>query len=177
MKLDLQKDAQKIRRFVEKRIRDYPFYENLGPGNDADPIALMSLGYYLEQAGWFALVFDTRAAADNDGNWTLHIENDVNVLPLPKWCAAFEKLCDGGRVEVTLLNGKTRALDNSLDYESVAGIFGETIRETMLSLRDAGTLSALPLSPKAFFVIEEFDGHWGWPEYKKRKSLGRLRKK
>lgn len=51
MKIDLQKDAQKIRRYIEKRIRDYPNYENLGPGDDSDPIALITVGYYLEQAG------------------------------------------------------------------------------------------------------------------------------
>ncbi len=38
------------------------------------------------------------------------------------------------------------------------------------------SFDSLPLSPKAFFVIEEFDGHWGWPDYKKRKTLGRLRR-
>lgn len=176
MKLDLRKDAQKIRRFIEKRIRDYPKYENLGPGEDADPIALISLGYYLEQTGYFAMVIDTRPDADNDGEWTLHIENDVNVLAFPQWCAAFEELCEGGSVSVTLPNGKTRILDEADDTDSVARLFGETIREIVVSLRDAGAFDSLPLSPKAFFVIEEFDGHWGWPDYKKRKTLGRLRK-
>ena len=176
MKLDLQKDAQRIRRFIEKRVRDYPVYVNLGPGNDADPISLITLGYYLEQTGYFALVFDTRSDADNDGQWTLHIENEVNVLPFPKWCAAFEKLCDGGQVDVTLPNGEIRTLDNSDDNDTVAQMFGEIIRETMLSLREAGRFDKLPLSPNAFFSIEEFDGHWGWPSYEKRKTLGRLRK-
>ena len=40
MKLNLQQDAQKLRRFIQKRIADYPVYVNLGPGNDEDPITL-----------------------------------------------------------------------------------------------------------------------------------------
>lgn len=177
MKIDLQKDAQKIRRYIEKRIRDYPNYENLGPGDDSDPIALITVGYYLEQAGNVTLVFDTRPNADHDGEWTGYIANEVNVLPFPKWQAAFEKLCEGGTVVVTLPNGNLRTLDDSDDNESVAKVFGEMIQEILVSLRDAGAFEKLPLSPKAFFVIEEFEGQWGWPSYAKRKTLGRLRTK
>jgi len=177
MKLDLKKDAQKIRRYIEQRIRDYPIYENDGPGDDSDPVALITIGYYLEQAGYVAVVFDTRGDADNDGQWTLHIDDDVNVLPFPKWYSVFMKLCDGGSVDVVQPNGKLRTLDESDDNESVATFFGEMILEIMLSLRDSGAFETLPLAPKAFFVIEEFDGQWGWPAYAKRKSQGRLRKK
>ncbi len=122
-------------------------------------------------------MIDTRPDADNDGEWTGHIEKEVNVLPFPKWQAAFEKLCDGGTVEVTLPSGNLKTLDDSDDNESVAKLFGEMILEIMLSLRDAGAFETLPLLPKAFFIIEEFDGSWGWPSYAKRKSLGRLRTK
>jgi hypothetical protein len=177
LKLDLQKDAQKIGRYIKDRVRDYPVYINLGPGKDDDPISLVTLGYYVEQTGYLALVFDTRPDAENDGQWTLHIENDVNVLAFPKWLATFERLCEGGTVEVKLPSGKTRTLDDSDDNDSVAQLFGETIRDCMLAARDAGVLDSLPLAPKAFFVVEEFDGHWAWPSYAKRKQLGRLRKK
>jgi hypothetical protein len=177
MKLDLQKDERKIRSFIQKRVRDFATYENLGPGKDSDPVALITLGYYLEQAGYVALVFDTRPDADNDGTWTLHIENDTNVLPFPKWCKAFEKLCEGGSVEVVLPGGNARTLDDSDDNESVATLFGKMLRDTMLSLRDDGTFAELPLASKAFFVVEEFDGNYGWPVYEKRKTLGRLKKK
>jgi len=177
MKLDLKKDVQKIRRYIKKRIKDYPVYENLGPGEDEDPIRLISLGYYLEQAGYFAMVFDTRPDADNDGEWTLHIENDTNVLPFPNWLAAFKHLCDEGTVTVTLPDEGTHTLDESDDNESVAMFFGEIIRDTMLALRDEGALSELPLDPKAFFIVEEFEGQLGWPEYKQRKEMGRLVRK
>jgi hypothetical protein len=176
MKLDLQKDAQKIRRHIENRIRNYPVYENLGPGDDTHDVVLVTFGYYIEQTGYFAMVIDTRPEADSDGEWTLHIENDVNVIAFPKWCAAFEKLCDGGSVDVTMPDGTIRKLDESEDNESVAKLFGEMILEVVRALRDAGAFENLPLGPKAFLSIEEFDGNWGWPAYSKRKSLGRLRR-
>lgn len=176
MKLDLQKDEQKIRRYIQQRIGDYNPKKNEGPGKAGDPIALITLGYYLEQAGYFALVFDTRPDADNDGEWTGHIENDINVLEFPRWCAAFEKLCDGGSVTVTLPGGKTRTLGESDDNASVARLFGEMLLDIMTSLRDEQAFDDLPLAKKAFFVIEEFDGNWGWPDYKRRRSLGRLKR-
>ncbi|MGC1275915.1 MAG: hypothetical protein WBC44_19590 [Planctomycetaceae bacterium] len=175
MKLDLQKDERKFRRFVEKRLRDYPVYENLGPGNDADPIALMTVGYSFEQSGYAALVLDTRPDADHDGQWTLHIENETNVLPFPKWCAAFETLCDGGTVDVVLPDGRPRTLDDSDDNESVAALFGETLRDAMQALNREGKFAGLPRTPGAFFIVEEFNGQYGWPDYDDRKSLGRLK--
>jgi len=97
-------------------------------------------------------------------------------VAFPKWCAAFEKLCDGGSVDVTMPDGTIRKLDESEDNESVAKLFGEMILEVVKTLRDAEAFERLPLSPKAFFVIEEFAGNWGWPAYSKRKSPGRLRR-
>jgi hypothetical protein len=78
---------------------------------------------------------------------------------------------------VIITDGKTRKLGESDDNESVARLFGETILKIMLSLREADAFASLPLGTKAFFIIEEFDGNWGWPAYEKRKTLGRLRKK
>jgi hypothetical protein len=177
MKLDLKKDAEKIRRYISKRVSNYPIYENLGPGDDTDPIRLITLGYYTEQTGYFAFVIDTRADADGDGEWTQYIEEDVNVLAFPKWCAACEKLCHDGAVEVTLPNGTQKTLDESDDTESIAKLFGEMILELMLSLRDSGVFDGLPLASKAYFDIEEFDGNWGWPTNAKQKAQSRLKLK
>jgi hypothetical protein len=177
MKLNLKQDAQKIRGFIAKRIADYPVYVNLGPGEDEDPISLVTFGYYVFQTGYFAMVFDTRPDADSDGNWTLHIENDTNVLEFPKWCSAYEKLCDGGSVDVILPNDAPRTLGSSDDEESVAKLFGEMILDIIQGLQKEHAFDVLPLTRNAFFIIEEFDGTWGWPKYEKRKSLGRIRKK
>ena len=67
MKLDLVKDEKQLRKYILQRIKDFPDYENYGPGEDDAEIQLITLGYYLEQTGYFTLVFDTRPDADCDG--------------------------------------------------------------------------------------------------------------
>ena len=86
-----------------------------------------------------------------------------------------QEACEGGSVAVTLPSGKTRTLGETDDNESVAQLFGEMLREIMIDLRDSQAFDELPLARKAFFIIEEFDGNWGWPDYKRRKTLGRLK--
>jgi hypothetical protein len=48
-------------------------------------------------------------------------------------------------------------------------------RDAVVELRDRGDFGGLPLCADAFFVVEEFDGLWGWPAYEERRRLGRLR--
>ena len=52
LKLDLQREHQKVRRYFERRVRDYSVYLNLGPGEDEDPISLMTVGFYASQGGY-----------------------------------------------------------------------------------------------------------------------------
>lgn len=172
MKVDLAKDQQKIRRYILQRIKDYPVYINIGPGEDEDPIQLITLGYYLEQTGYFALVFDTRTNADNDGQWTLHIE-DPTMLHFPKWCSLLERWYEGETSELVLPDGTSCQINQeSHTHESIAQIVGEMLRDTMIRLRDEGALQDLPLGKDAFLIVEEFDGHWGWPKtYKTRKQV------
>lgn len=74
LKLDLQRDQQKVRRYFERRIRDYSVHINLGPGEDEDPISLITIGFYASQGGYVSLIFDTRPNAGPhhgfDGEWT-----------------------------------------------------------------------------------------------------------
>jgi hypothetical protein len=37
-------------------------------------------------------------------------------------------------------------------------VFGDTIVDLLIELRDDGTLAKLPLAPKAMMIVEEFDG-------------------
>lgn len=177
MTLNLQNDSQSIRDYIEERIRAYSGKQTGGPGNGSQPVGLITAGYSFEQSGTVCVVFDTRPDADSDGQWTNHMGNKANVLKMPAWCEAFEHLCNEGTVRAIMPNGEERILDEQADNETVAQLFGELLRDVMLSLRDTGAFATLPLSPEAFFVVEDFDGQWGWPGYEKRKSLGSLKSK
>ena len=54
MKLDLRKDQKTIAKHIAERVRDYPMYVNNGPGEDEDPISLITLGFAFDQSGWIA---------------------------------------------------------------------------------------------------------------------------
>ena len=91
-----------------------------------------------------------------------------------EWCDAIDLWHGGKEVEIKLPNRKTRKLKPSDDMESVATIFGDMIRDTMIDLCKRGELQSLPLAVDAFFRVEEFDGHYGWPDWDDRKTLGKI---
>lgn len=173
MRVELAKDQKKVRRYIQQRIKEYPDYVNEGPGRDEAPIQLVTLGYYLEQTGYFALVFDTRPDADSDGEWTLHLHDDVTLLHFPKWCSLIRAFYNDKPINLVLPHGGSCEITRKTHtHESIAEIFGEMLRDTMIALCNEGALESLPLADDAFLIVEEFDGRWGWPKtYETRKSV------
>ena len=174
MKLDLRRDLKELEDFILEKIRIYDEYENLGPGDDDDPIQRITLGYYVEQTGYVAVIFDTRPDATNDGEWTMHIEEDDNMVFVPGWEDAFNHLCDEVTVTVSLPNGKSRILDTKDDNESVATFFGEQICELVLGLKKRKIFDSLPLAKNAVLSVEDFNGLWAWPNSSKDQEQARL---
>ncbi len=174
MKLDLAKDKEKLRRYILKRIKDYPFYVNEGPGEDDDPIQAIMLGFDAEQGGHIYLVFDTRPGRNLDGNWTLYIE-ELNIHHFPKWCDFYQKARGGKAVTLVIDDGTVKKLnDNDSVEDKLDTYFGEMLRRLMSELRDDGSLSELPLREDAYFMIEEFDGRYFWPEIDSITTKGRI---
>jgi hypothetical protein len=183
VKIDLSRDKQKIRKYILRRIKEYPDYVNVGPGEDADPIQAAILGFYAAQGGYIYLVFDTRPGINLDGEWTLHID-DPTMCHFPKWCDFYERACDGKQVALVGEDGNIARIqyslaqeDDLIDEESEGELnayFGDMLKNLMTELRDDGSLAALPLAKDAFMVIEEFDGHYFWPQRRSCKTKGRI---
>jgi hypothetical protein len=115
-KVNLKTDQRKILRYIEKRIKDYMKRENCGPGRPDDPITLMTMASQFEQAGWVALVFDTRPDAGPDGEWNAYIEEDA--IEFDQWCEAWERLCEEGtEITVTCHDGSKRTISSDADTE------------------------------------------------------------
>lgn len=178
MKLDLAKDKERIRRYIAKRINDYPVYVNHGPGEDGDPIQAIMLGFYAAQGGYVYLVFDTRPGKNLDGNWTLFME-ETTLFNLPKWTAFYDHMCEGKRGTLLLADGTKKELEYSeFDDKAEAKLnayFGEILRSLMEELSEDGTLARLPLRKDAFMMVEEFDGHYFWPNIRSITKKGRIR--
>jgi len=183
MKLDLSKDKAKILKYLRRRIKDYPHHVNNGPGKDSDPIRLVTLGFYAEQGGYVALVFDTRKEADYDGEWTLFID-ELTMLDFPKWCDFYELACNGKPVELVQGNGESLVVhfedaneDHLIDDKSLTqrnDYFGSMLTDVMKELRNDGSWKKVPLSDDAFMMVSDFDENYLWPNYEKRKSSGRI---
>jgi hypothetical protein len=170
MKINLQSDAKTIYNYVKQRVADYPIYVNAGPGEDDDPISHMTLGFQVYQAGWVALVFDTRPNGSPDGEWQSYIEE--NCLEFPKWLKAVDAHRDDGEpIELTLPNGKKQKLGEDDDLAETVGVM---LKDILLQARKDKCFQKLPIAKKSSMGVEDHDGAYGWPDYDKRYKDGRI---
>ncbi len=167
LKLDLQRDQHKVRRYFERRIRDYSVYLNLGPGEVKDPISLITIGFYASQGGYVSLIFDTRPNAGPhngfDGEWTQYLDHDTNLLWLTPWCDAFEALNEGKRTNLVRHDFIEHTIETECSPEIINAFFGDMLVDLAMKMRNQGWFAKLPLTPNARIAIEEFDGYYFWP--------------
>ncbi len=170
MKIDLKADSKTIYEFIKKRVSDYPIYVNNGPGEDDDPITEITLGYQVSQAGWVALVFDTRPDGSPDGEWQSYIEE--NWLKFPHWLDAVDALFDNGEpIELVRPNGKKKKFGEDDD---LAEPVGQMLKHILIQARKDKYFKELPLAKKCSMGVEDHDGAYGWPDYEKRHKDGRV---
>jgi hypothetical protein len=108
MKVDLRKDFKEIYSYIQDRVKTFDPAKNKGPGKANSPITEITVGFQCDQAGWIALVFDTRPKAEPDGEWNKYI-NKQNVFKRPHWQKAFEAL-EEESVEFTLPDGEKKTI-------------------------------------------------------------------
>ncbi len=157
MKIDLKKDARTIYKFLRQRVRDYPIYVNNGPGEDADPISQITLGFQISQAGWIAIVFDTRADGAPDGEWQAYIEE--NWLEFPHWLEAVDALYDDEEpIEFILPHGKKKKV--GID-DDLAEVVGSMLKDILIQARKEKCFNELPIATKCSMGVEDHDGAYG----------------
>jgi hypothetical protein len=172
MKIDLQKDAVVLAKSIADRVTDYPVYVNAGPGKDEDQITLITLGYQFDQAGWVALVFDTRPDAQVDGEWQFYIKE--NVVPFDRWFKAFDNMVDRrSKLSITLHNGKIRSFTADSEQDDVAECFRLMCRAALQKAK-SGVFKKLPLAKDCRLSVEDHDGFYGWTSGKKVKDLRQI---
>ncbi len=158
MHLDLRKSARAIQKHIASRVRDYPKCLNEGPGDDGAEIAQITIGFQFDQAGWLALVFDTRPGASPDGEWNSYIE--PNAIGFEEWREAF----NSSGLSITEPSGTKKRHSDGATEEEFAECIGSAIRDCLLSARDTGVLTKLPLADNCVLVVEEHDGYFGWSD-------------
>jgi hypothetical protein len=170
MNIDLKADSRTIQDFIRQRVRDYPDYDNHGPGENDGPIYQITLGFQISQAGWVALVFDTRRDGWSDGQWQSYIEE--NWLEFPDWLEATEAFDESGEtIELIPPNGKKRELGED---ENLVNIIGEMLKDILIQARKEKLLPKLPIAKTCVMGVEDHDGGYGWPDYENIHVLGRV---
>jgi hypothetical protein len=165
MKLDLRKDFDDIYAYLVRRVRTFDPSNNAGPGDGQSPVGQIEFGFQCDQAGWVALVFDTRRGAKPDGEWNAFIEE--NRFERPHWQEAFETL-ESKPVDVVLPDGTKRKLSGDSGFEEFVAVLGELLKSVLMKARADGVFKSLPKAKRCHLGVEEMDGGYGWPNYEDR---------
>jgi hypothetical protein len=165
MKLDLRKEFEEIYSYLVRRVQTFDPSKNNGPGDEKSPVAQIQFGYQCDQAGWVALIFDTRPDAEPDGEWNSYIEE--NIFERPHWQDAIESL-ETKAVDCVLLDGSKRKISSEVAEEEYVAIFGELLKAVLMKARQEGVFKALPKANRCHLGVEEHDGGYAWPHYEDR---------
>ncbi|HYE21669.1 MAG TPA: hypothetical protein VEA69_24700 [Tepidisphaeraceae bacterium] len=157
MTIDLPTARQTIADYFRRRVDAQARRLN------SSSVQRIDVGFTLGQAGWVIVVFDTRANAAMDGEWTRELDDESAVLRIDQWRDAFLALEDGEPIEVIRPNGERWRMAASLDdlddesQSELAAMIGDMLKSLILSFREEGVFAALPLAEECDFGIEEFD--------------------
>ncbi len=163
MRIDLQRDMDLLRQHLQQRVEDYGKSPNKGPGRDGDAVSQITLGYQFDQAGWLAVVFDTRPEAETDGHWNDFIS--PNQVELPQWYEAYQAWSGHGRtVEIMMPDGKVEEIAPSASDDRWAAVLGVALQKELQTFRDKDGFTRLPLASGAFLTVENHDGRFGWTD-------------
>src|SRR5262249_4388416 len=134
LQVDLRDDFKELYAHVVQRVQAFEASSNLGPGKGAR-VTRIDFGFQCEQAGWAALVFDTRPDAAPDGEWTRWIEE--NRVERPRWIEASRTLAKS-HVVFWLTEGFTRKVPARTGRKECVPLFGELLKEVLLKAREGG---------------------------------------
>ena len=171
MKIDLKSDFATARDHLAQRVKDYPVYVNLGPGNDDDAITQITLGYQVFPSAWIAVVFDTRPRSKPDGEWNRYI-ND-NKVKISNWSKAIRRFFEKDEpIDLVTPSGRLKRLG---DDDDPLYPIGRMLRDVLKNARDEGLFNNLPLADGAIMGVEEHDGEYSWPSRARLRIDGAIR--
>jgi hypothetical protein len=81
---------------------------------------------------------------------------------------------DGSTKKIQGLVAHEDDLIDEKSEDELNAYFGDMLKNLMAEMKKDGTLAKLPLRKDAFLIVEEFDGHYFWPEPRSVKTKGRI---
>lgn len=162
MTIDLREDERELRALLVRQTGAYAAAR--ATDGSLPKVSAIEVGYAFDQRGWFFVHFDTRPIHDRDGEWTVFLDREPfnrDLLERPDWYAA----CTEADEVIFILPDGTRRPVRDVTEEEYAALLGEFIKGVMLRAKDGGVFDHLPKQNECQIDIEEFNGHWAWPEY------------
>jgi hypothetical protein len=166
MKIDLRKDKKTISSFIKKRISAFSPQSDPCIGNGSN-VHQINFGYSVDQAGFFALVFDTREDANTDGEWNNALEDDNSFIDMLHWSDAYDRLVDMPIIVIDH-QGQPRECSESAESCDFNQLVGEMLLALLMDAKQQGWFKTLPVASTCHIAIEDQLGGWGWPEYDDR---------
>ena len=162
MTVDLRKDERELKSHLARQVNAYA--AACSKDSSLPKASAVEVGYQFDQSGWFFMHFDTRPKHDRDGEWTAFLDREPfsrDLLERPEW---YEACTAEGDLTFIMPDGNRRVLPDGVAEEEVAALLGEFIKRLMLDAKKEGIFEKLP-KPQCQLDIEEFNGHWAWPDY------------
>ncbi|NOK01380.1 MULTISPECIES: hypothetical protein [Myxococcus] len=165
--LDLSKERQRVAKFLAKAVKDFARVQ------DARPLQRLELQYSTDN-GTLNVSFDLDPAAEpGRGDAMTHF--GFAELLVPRWADVKEH-----RPSLVGLDGAKLAAREDGTWgtpEAHAQLeehLGKMLVATLLEMRDSGQFEALRASATAELGVEEYEGHFGWPDYEERGRENRI---
>jgi hypothetical protein len=165
MIIDIRKDVPDFLAYIKRRVAQQVAAEKNQKRRKR--VKRIDFGFEFGQGNELWLVFDTRADAQPDGEWTGQIEK-IKGLKRPKW-PLWEDLPDGEQVFFLDLKGKKVNVMRNPD-EKICKIVGEAMKHALLTARDQGLFKPLLIAEKCELGVENMEGYYGWPKYEDREK-------
>lgn len=166
VKIDLRKDAVDVRKLLEEAVQAYAAKHRASTTAKRHPPVtridfIFSLGDS-ESTPWVHLHFDTKPGSEPDGDPT---HPDFARLSREAWLPAVKSACEGEKVAVVQLDGKTRNCAEA----GLTQAIGKFLVSMLLEARDQGIFADLPKADRCELGVEDpTTGDFGWPRYEDR---------
>jgi hypothetical protein len=164
--IDLRKDGKDVQQLLKEAVRKYiAKHKATKTAKSHPPIGRIDLGFSLgdsESTPWVHLHFDTKPGSEPDGSPT---HPDFAKLARKAWLPAVQAVCDGEKVAVVQMDGKTRKCGDA-DLTQTIGKFLVSI---LLDSKATGLFADLPRADRCELGVEDpTTGAFGWPRYEDR---------
>ena len=164
--IDLRTDASEVQAMLADAVQRYTAKHNAkSTAKKHPPVTRIDLIFSLgdsESTPWVHLHLDTKPGSEPDGDPT---HPDFAKLLRKAWLPAVQAVCEGEKVSVVKLDGKTRKCNDATLGETI----GKFLVDTLLEARDKGVFIELPKADHCELGVEDpMTGDFGWPNYEDR---------